>query len=362
MSYAERRSGKLTGWWYGEVETREGSTDIRFRKRFQTKDEADGYEAYIKATGKEPPGTNVKPRGTYGAFADKFLERNPKFGGKDASALQRFEWCRAQLGDLDITAVTTPVLEDRIVDRLRRLPGRKPGERMSLRTINRYLDQPANVLRMCHQRGDIAAMPHIPRVEDEGNDRTLTLSWDLEDAVCRWIEANRDPRIAFVVRLFSETGMRRGELWKATPEQVTVEGENGWVTLHEDQTKTGAPRAVPLPVDMARKLKAMIASDSLPNQWQTYSVFKEAVAACGGKPELTLHSLRHTRATRLIEAGVDSLIAMQLLGHKTIQTTKRYTHLAAPSLAEAAKKVQQARGEIEQKGEVLEFGREKKTG
>jgi integrase len=362
MSYLETRSGRKTGWWYGEVEVRIGSTDHRFRKRFQTKGEADGYEAYVRATGKEPPGSTSAPVGTFRTYAAKWLERNPTWGAKDPSSHQRLTWVVDQLGDMDIAAVTTAVMEDRIVDRLRKLPGKASGARLSNRTINRYLDPAANVLRMAHQRGDLSAMPHVPRVEDKGSDRVHTLSDDLEMAVCAWIEAHRDPRVAFVIRVFCETGMRRGELWKLAPEQIETDTENGWITLHPEQTKTEATRVVTLPVDMATKLRAMIATSSLPNQWQTYSVFKEAVAACGGAPELTLHSLRHTRATRLVEAGVESLIVAQLLGHKTLQTTKRYTHPKLPALAEAAKKVHQRRGEIEQRGEVIEFGREKKTG
>jgi hypothetical protein len=51
MSYAERRKGKLSGRWVGEEVVR----GHRYRQAFDTKPEADGYEAYVKATGQEPP-------------------------------------------------------------------------------------------------------------------------------------------------------------------------------------------------------------------------------------------------------------------------------------------------------------------
>ena len=46
------------------------------------------------------------------------------------------------------------------------------------------------------------------------------------------------------------------------------------------------------------------------------------------KAELTLrfHDLRHTFATRLIEAGVDIITVQQLLGHHSVVVTQRYTH------------------------------------
>jgi integrase len=55
-----------------------------------------------------------------------------------------------------------------------------------------------------------------------------------------------------------------------------------------------------------------------------------------GLEDLHFHDLRHTFATRLVQAGEDLYKVQRLLGHKSIKMTERYAHHSPESLKSAA--------------------------
>ena len=62
-------------------------------------------------------------------------------------------------------------------------------------------------------------------------------------------------------------------------------------------------------------------------QW----ALREAVKKCKLQKRITLHTLRHSYATHLLEYGMDIVTIKELLGHERIETTLVYLHVAKPN-------------------------------
>jgi integrase/recombinase XerD len=114
--------------------------------------------------------------------------------------------------------------------------------------------------------------------------------------------------------------------------------------IHVRQGKGKKDRMLPMGTMLARGISNYIKTQKPRlylfegNDGNVYSqrgaqwAITQAVKKAGIAKEVSLHTLRHTYATHLLEQGVNILTIKELLGHAHIETTMVYLHLARPSV------------------------------
>lgn len=282
---------------------------------------------------------------TVRAWLDRCLKGSANHGKKNEERYGRF-W-KALLGKRLLSAVSTEDLR-RIQTKLKakwehaqreRIGTGKAKRGKSPATINRHFAHLRHALALAVKDGKLDRNP-ISGVKFFAEcNKTRFLSDKELTGLREHLPALDFKLVAFAV----ETGMRRAEQFKLRWKDVDL--EHGVLTI--PMSKSGKTRHVPLSDEALRILRSL---DSLLSPWvfpspedslkarsaASFVAHRFTPALCkAGIVGASWHTLRHTAASRRIAAGVDLVSVKEILGHRDIQTTMRYSHLSPTHLRDA---------------------------
>ena len=163
----------------------------------------------------------------------------------------------------------------------------------------------------------------------------------------RFLNQDEAKKLLFQLKIKSElwhditlfalnTGLRANEIFSIKPSAVNIQQKTATIF----DTKNSYTRTIPLndiALRIAQKYLSLNYYFLFSNRKikQVSPIFSNAVIdtklnhnISDNREKIVFHSLRHTFASWLVQSGIDIIIVGNLLGHRSLQVTMRYAHLA----------------------------------
>ncbi|WP_226002713.1 site-specific tyrosine recombinase/integron integrase [Paenibacillus sp. BJ-4] len=155
--------------------------------------------------------------------------------------------------------------------------------------------------------------------------------------VMRLLKVVKNPKHRAILYLTYTSGLRVSEVVRLRPEDCDRERK----VLKVRQGKGRKDRQTLLSEAAFAVVEQYIGAEQ-PEDWlfpgqregrhlterSAQKVFEKALAEAGIRKQVSIHSLRHSFATHLLENGIDLRYIQELLGHQSVRTTERYTHVS----------------------------------
>lgn len=300
----------------------------RKRKILPTREEAERWEAQTRLAileGREISVAVQSKNWTLKTAVDRTYEAVWKDSKAASTSLKNAQMCINFFGaNVYVSEINTQRVAD-FIDHLKKTNNANG-------TINRKLSALSRALRYAMQCEALDKMPYIPRMK-EAVGRLRFLSKDEEVEILNLLTLWSDQDSHDAISMLLDTGMRCGELLKLEGKDV----RNNQITIWD--TKNGTDHTIPLTQRASRIVSERIAQHGrgllFPMPYTRLRDRFQRVVDHLEIDDVSLHTLRHTFASRLVQKGVSIQTVSKLLNHSTIQITMRYAHLAPSNLRDA---------------------------
>lgn len=217
------------------------------------------------------------------------------------------------------------------------------SQKPAIATVNADHATLKHMFSVAERRGIVLTNPakKVP-LPDPGNERDRVLTPEEWDSLYSVAPVHLKPILLIAFQL----GMRWGEIMSLTWDCVDI--QRGFLRVLGAKSKTGEGRTIPL----TPEIKAMLTQLAKVRHLNTNHVFlyegqpirrikRSFKTACkrAGLSDLRFHDLRHCAATNLRRAGVDTITAMKIVGHKSEKMHRRYNSVSEEDLTKAAGKL-----------------------
>ncbi len=227
-------------------------------------------------------------------------------------------------------SITLAEIDDGKVDKL--VDNLLNTRKLTKATVNRYLATLSVIYTVNKEKHN---RPEINKFkETKGRIRYLTK--EEETKMLKYLkDTNRQDIAEFYVCLI-DTGARFSEMNTLLKQDVLLDSKE----IHIWENKGDLPRTIPL----TKRAKKILEQRKTENNkvWnlkyqEVYDVFQEVKRYLNldHDNDFTIHTFRHTFASRLVQRGVSLYTVQRLLGHYSIQVTEKYAHLNTENLREA---------------------------
>lgn len=319
-------------WWVSYV-----YRGKRYRESTETDNRKLAQRYYDKIKGEIAEGRLFRKlpgeKKTFREMMEKYLD---EYASKKVSAKSFQGYAKKPilyLGDYLLSEITPRIINEFKVRRLSE--GVKPA------TVNRELATMKKAFNLAVKEWEWVMENPVLRVsmEREENQRDRWLTFEEEERLLKVCPDWLQELVVFALN----TGMRLGEIlsleWKG------VDLFRKTITIFKSKNKE--LRTIPINGIVFEILKNKSKVKSIKTNLVFYTsshtmylktsvdhAFKKALRKAGIE-DFRWHDLRHTFATRLIQAGTDFYKVQRLLGHKTPAMTQRYAHHYPESLRDA---------------------------